>query len=82
MNRENAHFPQAFQRAGEKPMFPANILGDFAGGSLVCAFGILAALIERSKSGKGQVVDSSIVDGTVYLGTFLYNVRSSANRLS
>lgn len=56
-------------------MFPANLLGDFAGGSLTCAFGIVAALVERSKSGQGQVVDASIVSGTAYLGTFLYNVR-------
>lgn len=55
-------------------MFPANVLGDFAAGSLSCAFGIVAALLERSRSGKGQVVDAAIVDGTVYLASFLYNV--------
>jgi len=58
-------------------MFPANVLGDFAGGSLSCAFGIVSALLERTRSGKGQVVDAAIVDGTVYLASFLYNVRLS-----
>lgn len=56
-------------------MFPANVLGDFAAGSLSCAFGILAALVERNKSGKGQIVDAAIVEGSIYLSSFLVNVR-------
>lgn len=58
-------------------MFPGNVLGDFAGGSLSCAFGIVTALLERNKSGLGQVVDAAIVDGTLYLSSFVYNVRTS-----
>ncbi|OBZ72494.1 Alpha-methylacyl-CoA racemase [Grifola frondosa] len=45
----------------EKPDFPLNILGDFAGGGLMCAMGILFALIERSKSGRGQIVHTDMV---------------------
>lgn len=45
----------------EKPAFPLNILADFAGGGLTCALGILLALIERSKSGLGQVVSTDMV---------------------
>lgn len=45
----------------EKPSFPLNLLGDFAGGGLLCATGILLALIERGKSGRGQVVNADMV---------------------
>ncbi|KAJ3232847.1 hypothetical protein HDU81_002648 [Chytriomyces hyalinus] len=58
-------------RSGENPMPPANILGDFAGGGMLCVMGILMALIERNKSGMGQVIDSAMVDGAAYLSTFL-----------
>ena len=44
-----------------KPNFPLNLLGDFAGGGMMCALGILLALIERGKSGKGQVVEADMV---------------------
>ncbi|KAI9271786.1 CoA-transferase family III domain-containing protein [Phascolomyces articulosus] len=57
-------------RKGERPMFPLNILADFAGGGLMCVMGILMALMERSKSGKGQVVDANLAGGTSYLTTF------------
>lgn len=56
-------------RAEGPPYAPANILADFAGGGLMCAFGILLALLERTKSGKGQVVENSMVDGATYLGS-------------
>ena len=45
----------------KKPYPPINLLADFAGGGMTCALGILLALIERNRSGKGQVVDSSMV---------------------
>ncbi|CAI2165934.1 2505_t:CDS:2 [Funneliformis geosporum] len=57
-------------RKNENPMFPLNILADFAGGGMMCVLGILLALIERSKSGKGQVIDVAMVDGVKYLATF------------
>jgi len=50
-------------RAGEKPLAPVNLLGDFAGGGMLCAMGILLALMERHRSGRGQVVDTAMVDG-------------------
>lgn len=53
--------------AGEAPRPPLNLLGDYAAGSLYLVIGILAALVERSRSGKGQVVDAAIVDGSVSL---------------
>lgn len=57
-------------RADAPPSFPANIIADFAGGGLMCAFGILVALLNRARTGKGQVVEANMVDGSAYLGTF------------
>jgi len=51
----------------EKPQFPTNLIGDFGGGSTYLVIGILAALLESRVSGKGQVVDAAIVDGTASL---------------
>ena len=51
----------------EKPQFPTNLVGDFGGGSTYLVIGILAALLEAKVSGKGQVVDAAIVDGTAHL---------------
>ena len=61
-----------FRRVGEKPLPPCNILGDFAGGGMLCAMGILLALIERSRSGKGQVVEAAMVDGAANLSILFY----------
>ncbi len=58
-------------RKDEPPYAPANIVADFAGGGLICTFGILAALISRMKMGKGQVVDANMVDGSAYLASFM-----------
>jgi alpha-methylacyl-CoA racemase len=57
-------------RKGDKPLPPANILGDFAGGGATLFQGILLALLAREKSGKGQVVEANMVDGSSYLVTF------------
>ncbi|GAB0096607.1 alpha-methylacyl-CoA racemase [Sergentomyia squamirostris] len=58
-------------RKNEKPTAPVNLLADFAGGGLLCAFGILAALLSRQNTGKGQIVDSSMVEGAAYVASFL-----------
>ena len=63
-----------FRRAGEAPLPPCNLLGDFAGGGLLCAFGILLALVERSRSGRGQVVDAAMLDGAANLSTLFYGL--------
>ncbi|MBV7265924.1 CaiB/BaiF CoA transferase family protein [Erythrobacter ani] len=65
----------AVGRAGETAVPPQNLVGDFGGGSMYCAFGILAALFERERSGKGQVIDAAIVDGTTSLMSFFFGVR-------
>lgn len=63
-----------FRRKGERPLPPCNILGDFAGGGMLCAMGIFLALIERNRSGKGQVVDAAMVDGAANLSTLFYGL--------
>lgn len=65
----------AVGKAGETATPPQNLVGDFGGGSMYCAFGIMAALYERSQSGKGQVVDAAIVDGATSLMSFFFGVR-------
>jgi alpha-methylacyl-CoA racemase len=54
-------------RASGPPQVPLNLVGDFGGGGMLMAFGICAALWERERSGSGQVVDASVVDGTALL---------------
>lgn len=63
-----------FRRKGERPLPPCNLLGDFAGGGMLCAMGILLALIERGRSGKGQVVDAAMVDGAASFSTFFHGL--------
>ncbi|MFC4001059.1 CaiB/BaiF CoA transferase family protein [Prauserella oleivorans] len=64
-------------RAGERPVPPVNFLGDFGGGGLYLAMGVLAALYERASSGRGQVVDASMVDGSALLTTQLYGMKAA-----
>jgi alpha-methylacyl-CoA racemase len=64
-------------RAGQPPTVPLNLIGDFGGGGLLLAMGVLAALYERERSGRGQVVDASMVDGAALLTTFLHSLRSA-----
>ncbi|XP_060092076.1 alpha-methylacyl-CoA racemase [Heteronotia binoei] len=59
-------------RKDENPYAPVNLLADFAGGGVMCALGIIIALYERTKSGKGQVIDASMVEGAAYLSSFLW----------
>uniref|UniRef100_U5EV35 Putative l-carnitine dehydratase/alpha-methylacyl-coa racemase n=1 Tax=Corethrella appendiculata TaxID=1370023 RepID=U5EV35_9DIPT len=60
-----------FGRKDEPPTPPVNFSADFAAGGLLCAFGILAALLERHNSGRGQIVDNSMVEGAAYIGSWL-----------
>jgi alpha-methylacyl-CoA racemase len=57
----------AFGRSGEAPVPPLNLVGDFGGGGMLLGFGVACALIEASRSGKGQVVDAAMVDGASLL---------------
>jgi alpha-methylacyl-CoA racemase len=56
-----------FGRAGEPPTPPLNMVGDFGGGGMLLAFGVVCAVLEAQRSGKGQVVDAAMVDGSAVL---------------
>ncbi|GAA4994859.1 CaiB/BaiF CoA-transferase family protein [Yinghuangia aomiensis] len=64
-------------RAGERPVPPLNLVGDFGGGGMLLAVGILAALYEREHSGAGQVVDAAMVDGAALLTAPLHGLRAT-----
>ena len=63
----------AIGRNGQVPAVPLNLIGDFGGGALYLAMGVLAASIEAGRSGRGQVVDAAIVDGTASLMTMFHS---------
>ena len=66
-----------YGRAGEAPVPPLNMVGDFGGGGMFLALGVVAALLEAKSSGKGQVVDTAMVDGTAVLMTMFWSMKAS-----
>jgi alpha-methylacyl-CoA racemase len=64
------------RRPGQAPMPPLNLLGDYGGGGMLLAVGVLAALVERAGSGRGQVIDVAMVDGVALLSTLFYGLRA------
>jgi alpha-methylacyl-CoA racemase len=64
-------------RAGEAPMPPLNLVGDFGGGGMLLAFGVVCAIVERATSGKGQVVDAAMVDGASALMAMVFGMQAS-----
>jgi len=67
----------AVGRAGEPPVPPLNYVGDFGGGAMFLAFGILAALHEAKASGQGQVVDAAMTDGAALLSAMMYGFKAA-----
>ena len=67
----------AIGRKNQPPTMPLNLLGDYGGGALYLALGICAAIIEAQRSGKGQVVDAAIVDGTASLATTFFGMHAA-----
>ena len=65
-----------FGRAGAKPTPPLNLVGDFGGGGMFLAFGVVCALLERERSGQGQVVDAAMIDGVAVLMTMMWGLRA------
>ena len=63
-------------RAGDAPLPPLNLIGDFGGGGMLLALGVCAALIESARSGQGQVVDAAMVDGSALLTTMIHAFRA------
>ncbi len=64
----------AIGKDGQPPVPPLNMVGDFGGGSMFLVNGILAALVERGRTGKGNIVDAAIVDGTNSLMSFVHGM--------
>ncbi|MCF8568792.1 CoA transferase [Gordonia sp. HY002] len=67
----------AIGRTEERPTPPLNLVGDFGGGSMFLVMGVLAALVERSVSGKGEVIDAAMVDGASVLGQMMWAFRGT-----
>jgi alpha-methylacyl-CoA racemase len=66
----------AIGRKGQGPVPPLNLVGDFGGGGMFLAFGVVCGLLEANKSGRGQVVDAAMVDGAAYLAAGIYGLFS------
>jgi alpha-methylacyl-CoA racemase len=69
----------AFGRRGEAPVPPLNLVGDFGGGGMLLGFGIACALLEASRSGKGQVVDAAMVEGASLLAAMFSGFLATKN---
>jgi alpha-methylacyl-CoA racemase len=65
-----------FGRAGQPPTPPLNMVGDYGGGAMFLAFGIVCALFEAKSSGQGQVIDAAMVDGAAYLMGPIWGLRN------
>ncbi len=64
-----------FRRVGQPPTPPLNLVGDYGGGAMFLAFGVVCALLEAQRSGRGQVVDAAMVDGAALLMTMFWTLR-------
>ncbi len=62
-----------YGRKGEPPVVPANAVGDYAGGGMMLAFGVLAAILSARSTGHGQVVDCAMSDGAALISAFTYS---------
>jgi alpha-methylacyl-CoA racemase len=69
----------AIGRKDQAPVPPLNLVGDFGGGGMFLAFGVVCGLLEAQKSGKGQVVDAAMVDGAAYLAAGIYGLFSQGS---
>jgi alpha-methylacyl-CoA racemase len=64
-------------RVGEAPVPPLNLVGDFGGGGMLLAFGVVCALLEAGRSGRGQVIDAAMVDGAALLAAMIHGFRAA-----
>ncbi len=67
----------AFGRAGEKPTPPINMVGDFGGGGMLLAFGMVSALLHASKTGEGQVIDCAMTEGAALLMSMIWGFHAA-----
>jgi alpha-methylacyl-CoA racemase len=67
----------AIGRGGEAPVVPLNYIGDFGGGGMLLAFGVMCAVYESRRSGRGQVVDAAMTDGAALLSAMMYGMKAA-----
>ena len=67
----------AIGRRGEKPLPPLNLLADFGGGGMYLAFGVVCAILEAKRSGRGQIVDAAMIDGALSLMAGIFGMRAA-----
>ncbi len=67
----------SFRRRGAVPQFPLNLVGDYGGGGMLLAFGVVCAILEARGSGQGQVVDAAMVEGAALLASLIHGLRAS-----
>jgi alpha-methylacyl-CoA racemase len=67
----------SFRRRGAVPQFPLNLVGDYGGGGMLLAFGVVCGILEARVSGSGQVVDAAMVDGAALLSSIIHGLRAS-----
>ncbi|MDB5816474.1 MAG: Alpha-methylacyl-CoA racemase [Rhizobacter sp.] len=67
----------AIGRSGEAPVVPLNLVGDFGGGAMMLAFGLMCGLHEAKQSGRGQVIDAAMTDGTALLSAMMYGFKAA-----
>ena len=65
----------AMKRTGERPLFPLNLVGDYGGGAMFLAFGLVCGILEARTSGQGQVIDAAMVDGAALLTTLVHGLK-------
>ena len=65
--------------AGQKPVPPLNLVGDFGGGGMLLAFGMVCGLLEAQKSGSGQVIDAAMIDGTASLMSMFFSMAAGGS---
>ena len=66
----------ASRRAGDRPMFPLNLVGDYGGGGMLLALGVVSAVLHARGSGRGQVVDAAMVEGASQLATLIHGLHA------
>jgi len=66
-----------FGRKGEKPTPPINMVGDFGGGGMMLAFGMVSALLSVARGGAGQVIDTAMTDGTAVLMSMMHGMKNT-----
>lgn len=64
-------------RRGQKPSPPLNLVGDYGGGGMMLAFGVVCAMLEAQSSGKGQVIDAAMIDGSAALMAYMYGFETN-----